>query len=257
MTSKEKIEQKARELFQHRGYDRTSLRDIARKADVGVSSIIYYFKSKEILYKTLFPEKAGEKQESVREKIEKEAEQMFARHGYDGVSIRELASKAGVNSAAISYYFGSKGELYRQILNRGRQGMDEFFRQVEESHKGPREKLFLFEKFFEDLAEKNPNQMHIFFWEQMHPTDIFSQDMMSRCANVVEIIKTAIQEGMANGEFRRDINPAEASIAWMGMVIYYFVVDNLRQNFHVEESVSVKSYMQEAFHIFIKGIENR
>ena len=62
---------------------------------------------------------------------------------------------------------------------------------------------------------------------------------------------------MDSGEFRKDINPVEAGIAWLGMVIYYFVVNDLRQNFHVGASVTVKSYMQEAFDIFIRGIENR
>ena len=257
MTCKKRIEQAARELFQREGYEGTSLRNIAREAHVGVSSIIYHFKSKADLYKALFPDQAGEKRESVRKKIEKEAKRMFARHGYDGVSIRDIAHQAGVNSASISYYFGSKGELYRQSLNSGRKLVDDFFRQVEKSHKGPRERLFLFESFFEDFAEKEPEQMHIFFWEQLHPTDIFSEEMMVRCVNVVDVITTAIQDGMDSGEFRKDINAVEAGIAWMGMVIYYFVVNDLRQNFHVGASVTVKSYMQEAFDIFIRGIENR
>ncbi|MDP6377010.1 MAG: CerR family C-terminal domain-containing protein [Pseudomonadales bacterium] len=38
--------------------------------------------------------------------------ELFGQRGYDGVSTRMLADSAGVNVAAIKYYFGSKDELY-------------------------------------------------------------------------------------------------------------------------------------------------
>lgn len=41
----------------------------------------------------------------------------FARHGLDGVSIRDLAQKARLNSATISYYFGGKEGLYAAVLD--------------------------------------------------------------------------------------------------------------------------------------------
>ena len=36
------------------------------------------------------------------------AEQLFAEEGFDGTSVRDIAKKANVNIAMISYYFGSK-----------------------------------------------------------------------------------------------------------------------------------------------------
>ena len=52
---KEKIEKAARRLFGEKGYHDTSLRDISRQAGVSVSSISYYFGTKEELYQTLMP----------------------------------------------------------------------------------------------------------------------------------------------------------------------------------------------------------
>lgn len=40
----------------------------------------------------------------------------FARYGPDGVSTRHLAKMAGVNSAAIQYYFGSKEGYYLAVV---------------------------------------------------------------------------------------------------------------------------------------------
>ncbi len=41
------------------------------------------------------------------------AVQCFAEHGYSKTSTRQIANEAGVNIAAISYYFGDKAGLYR------------------------------------------------------------------------------------------------------------------------------------------------
>lgn len=49
MDKKETIEHSAELLFSSKGYHATSLRDIAKNAEVNVAMIIYYFKSKENL----------------------------------------------------------------------------------------------------------------------------------------------------------------------------------------------------------------
>jgi AcrR family transcriptional regulator len=50
------------------------------------------------------------------------AEREFARHGFSGVSLRDIGVKAQVNPALVRYYFGSKDKLFREVvLRRGRQ----------------------------------------------------------------------------------------------------------------------------------------
>jgi AcrR family transcriptional regulator len=44
------------------------------------------------------------------------AERLFAEHGFDGVSVRQLTAAAGVNLAAINYHFGSKEGLLSAIF---------------------------------------------------------------------------------------------------------------------------------------------
>ena len=55
LTKKEQIRKAAKKLFKENGYQDTSLRDISREAGVNVSSISYYFGTKEELYQELFP----------------------------------------------------------------------------------------------------------------------------------------------------------------------------------------------------------
>ena len=46
------------------------------------------------------------------------AEEQFAKHGYDGVTLRAIARHAGVDVALPNYYFGPKRDLFDAVLFR-------------------------------------------------------------------------------------------------------------------------------------------
>lgn len=54
--------------------------------------------------------------EDTRRRILETALDLFAAHGYEGASTRQIAEGAGVNLPAIQYYFGNKEGLYRAII---------------------------------------------------------------------------------------------------------------------------------------------
>ncbi len=55
---------------------------------------------------------------SKRERILDVAEELFSGHGYDGVTIRQIASGAGVDVALANYHFGKKLELFKAVFER-------------------------------------------------------------------------------------------------------------------------------------------
>src|SRR6185436_3466990 len=57
-----------------------------------------------------------------REKILRAAEATFAEHGYAGTSLRQIVARANVTQALVTYYFGSKDALFKEVfLTRGRE----------------------------------------------------------------------------------------------------------------------------------------
>ena len=44
------------------------------------------------------------------------ATELFAKHGYEGTSIRMITDKADANLGAITYHFGSKEALYESVF---------------------------------------------------------------------------------------------------------------------------------------------
>ena len=52
------------------------------------------------------------------ERILDAAEELFAAHGYDGVTMRQIASLAKVDVALANYHFGKKLDLFHAVFNR-------------------------------------------------------------------------------------------------------------------------------------------
>ena len=53
-----------------------------------------------------------------RTRILDAAEELFMQHGFEGTSMRQLTSRAGVNLAAVNYHFGSKNALVEAVFRR-------------------------------------------------------------------------------------------------------------------------------------------
>jgi len=52
----------------------------------------------------------------VKDRILKEAQQLFIRRGYKGTSVRDIAKASGTNVAMVNYYFQSKYNLFEIIF---------------------------------------------------------------------------------------------------------------------------------------------
>lgn len=71
-----------------------------------------------------------------KEKIIEVAKVLFADHGYEGTSVREIAKVADVNVASVNYYFSSKENLFLEILKSGYVQCSEEIRTLMEKNQG-------------------------------------------------------------------------------------------------------------------------
>ena len=55
-------------------------------------------------------------EENIRDKILNAAGEVFAEQGFEGATIRAITQRAGVNVAAVNYYFRDKAELYAGLI---------------------------------------------------------------------------------------------------------------------------------------------
>ena len=63
------------------------------------------------------PKKRSTSTPDARAALIRAAQRLFDTHGYEAATIREIAQEAGVDSAMIHHYFGSKEGLFREVVN--------------------------------------------------------------------------------------------------------------------------------------------
>ena len=135
------------------------------------------------------------------------AEQLFAEEGFDGTSIRDIAKKANVNIAMISYYFGSKEKMLEAlVLNR----ISDMRLQLENLYNENIPPFAKVDKMVElYISRINKNRciyqiLHFEFSTKKRELNIESFNEMKK--NNLETFKNIIKEGQDSGEFQKDIN---------------------------------------------------
>src|SRR5215213_9423904 len=64
------------------------------------------------------PHESEEAQAATKQAVFNAAERLFALHGFQNVSVRDITAEAGVNLASVNYHFGSKDALLFEIFRR-------------------------------------------------------------------------------------------------------------------------------------------
>jgi AcrR family transcriptional regulator len=64
------------------------------------------------------PAMADDNNNSTRDRILDAAEELFAHHGFDGVSVRQIMGKAAADVSLAYYHFKSKRDLFDQVMLR-------------------------------------------------------------------------------------------------------------------------------------------
>lgn len=136
------------------------------------------------------------------------AEILFAEKGFNGTSVRDIADKANVNLAMISYYFGSKEKLLEALFSyRG-----EYIKLKLESMIGNKElsSIDKMNTLIDHYIDKIMSQQcfsRIMVREQvMNHTGTTAELIFEMKKRNQELITKLIQEGQKTREFRKNID---------------------------------------------------
>jgi AcrR family transcriptional regulator len=158
-----------------------------------------------------------------REHILIVAEELFGEQGFDGTSVRDIAHKAGVNLAMISYYFGSKEKLLEALIE-FRAGYS--YGILEELNKdeslSPWEKIDRLVDFYVDRILNNLRFHNIMYREA---TNVRSEEIRDRIISIklrnLEQITKIIQDGQQKKLFREEIDIPMTVGTLMGTISSY------------------------------------
>src|ERR1700704_6272690 len=95
----------------------------------------------------------AERAEAARQKLVAAAERIFARDGFEGARLEDIAAGAGYTRGAFYANFGGKEEIFFALLEQwGWQRIDSV-RAVLRKQKTPRQKLAALRKYYAEIAK--------------------------------------------------------------------------------------------------------
>jgi TetR/AcrR family transcriptional regulator len=150
---------------------------------------------------------------------------LFATKGFKAVSIKEISQTAGVNGALINYYFGSKDGLYEAVLESQFSKFHTLLLKSDWLTLEPIERVRQFICNFIQLHRTNPYIRRLMTSELNHPSSFFESLAPKYIRKLSGFLIQTIEEGMAKGQFRDDLNPTCTTAIIVGMVNYYFLAE--------------------------------
>ncbi|MBZ5662650.1 MAG: CerR family C-terminal domain-containing protein [Acidobacteriia bacterium] len=158
---------------------------------------------------------------STARRIVATAERIFSEQGLAGARMDEIARAAKVNKALLYYYFRSKEELHRFVLEALLSQMrDTVWGQRDDSVPAGRRLAAVIDSFF-DFVVHHPNYPRL-----------VQREMMGRGPNVEWIVSEyyrplhvrmveLIEKGVAASEFRR-VDARNAALTIISIMVFYF-----------------------------------
>jgi AcrR family transcriptional regulator len=148
-------------------------------------------------------------QEERRRQLLDAAVRVFARRGYHGSRVGDIAEEAGVAHGLLYHYFASKEEVLQTVFRENWGELIERFRAVEAADEPADEKLQGIAKILLRTWRNDPDLVTVMVREVAR-----SQQLQGQVEDVREafaIVERVIEEGQATGAFRSDLDARLAS----------------------------------------------
>jgi AcrR family transcriptional regulator len=187
------------------------------------------------------------------------AEMLFSQKGFDGTSVRDIADAAGINTAMISYYFGSKEKLMEEIFERkGMNIREKVDALLKDDSLDPLEKMYsLVDSYIEGILQRK--RFHrILLCEmiinQNPPIIQMVEKMKTRNS---ECINDLIRLGQKKGLFRKNIDIPMMSNTLVGTVSHMLINMDYYKSYHHLENLKDEEFerlVKKKLSVHIKNI---
>ena len=150
----------------------------------------------------------------------------FARNGYSGARVDEIAARTRTTKRMIYYYFGGKEGLYLAVLERAYAGIREHERTLDLGHLSPTEAVRRLVELTFDYDESHPEFIKLVSIENIHEAEYLTKSDALGATNmsVVNLLGKLLDAGRASGEFNSDVAALELHL--MISALCFFRVSN-------------------------------
>jgi AcrR family transcriptional regulator len=148
----------------------------------------------------------------------------FADRGFEAAGVDRIAAKARVNKAMIYYHFGSKQELYLEVLRDMLRAVSARARAIADGAGTAEQKVDAWVTTIVDEASQRPWFPPIMLRELASGVPHFDAETVSLMAAVVGGVRDIIVQGQEDGSFG-DADPLLTHLSIIGPVLLFITRD--------------------------------
>lgn len=170
---------------------------------------------------------------SSRDKILDVAEALFARRGFAGVGMREVAESAGLGKSSLFHHFRTKTQLYFEVLDRVLRRIHDRLAPVLRSSASPLDKVDHGVDALIDALAEHPGTARLLlrglFEDDDFPAEAEEPEQAAAEALLAEILdglQALLQEGVDQGVFR-PVSVPHTMQTLIGATVYHFASGEL------------------------------
>ncbi len=161
-------------------------------------------------------DRRGAPRRDTRQALIASATRLFSQRGYDGTSVREIAEKAGVNLALVSYHFSGKEGLYSACIEPYGRGELELARELlgrspPASARAFRSRLLQFFSRQAELRLRDPDVSIIVSRECDGGMPVAETLFRETFLQTVQLLRDYFVLGQRKGFIRRRVDPLHAA----------------------------------------------
>jgi TetR/AcrR family fatty acid metabolism transcriptional regulator len=161
------------------------------------------------------------------------AVRVFARQGFHTCRVSDIADEAGVAYGLVYHYFRSKDEVLDTLFLERWNVMLDAIRETDAQDITARKKLEAIAGFIVDSYRHDPDLMKVIIVEVTRAANSFGQTHLAKITEAYNLIGGVVEKAQQSGEFRSDIAPQFAAMAFYGVieqVLTGWIFDSLPQS---------------------------
>ena len=149
------------------------------------------------------------------------AEELIAKKGFEGTSVRDISTKANINVAMISYYFGSKEKMMASLYQYRVQKTRETFAEFTQTIKDGKPEMQL-----KEIINFIVSQVHTYYYfhgfvtQELRHDDRVKNTLLDFYQTFVNVLDNVIQKGIVSGVFKRAAKSEDIVSMLLGTVVF-------------------------------------
>ena len=130
----------------------------------------------------------------------------------------DIADEAGVAYGLVYHYFTSKDEVLDTLFLERWNVLLEVIREADATDRAAREKLTQIAGFIVESYRHDPDLMKVIIVEVTRAANTFGRTHLEKIREAYGLIAEIVAKAQANGEFRGDVTPRFAALAFYGAI---------------------------------------